>query len=116
MTYVLRYNNYTEATATSTTTSNNNNNSKIPLILLALALMAATAQLLWVVEKRIVPRVMLCTATAVLILALVLIAVLVPGPSMARRFFQSTTLPLLLLFMETSRLPASRPANEPCGS
>ena len=78
---------------------------KVPLYFLALALSIATLQLLWVVEKRAIPRVMLCTATAMLILVLLLVAILAPTPTMSRRFFQSTTLPLLLLFMETSKLP-----------
>jgi hypothetical protein len=83
---------------------------KIPLYFLAMALCVATLQLLWVVEKRVVPRVMLCTATSMLILVLILVAILAPTPTMSRRFFQSTTLPLLLLFMETSKLPARRSA------
>jgi hypothetical protein len=110
MAFVLRVNNY-NTTTDHNSGGNSSSSSRLPLILLALALASATAQLLWVVEKRIVPRVMLCTATAMLILSLVLIGVLVPGPTMARRFFQSTTLPLLLMFMETSRLPKATDAN-----
>jgi hypothetical protein len=78
--------------------------TKLPLYILAITVSLAALQLLWVVEKRVMPRVMLCTAVTVLILALALVAVLVPSPIMARRFFQSAALPLLFLFMETSRL------------
>jgi hypothetical protein len=81
--------------------------TKFPLLLLAILLTLAVAQQLWLVEKRAPPRLMLCTATAMLVLALAYLGVWAPTFMMARRFFQSTTLPLLLLLMETFRLPAT---------
>ena len=65
-------------------------------------LILGALQLLWVVQKRAVFRVMMCTATAMLVIALAIVAALAP-PSMGRRFFQSATFPFVLLFMETSR-------------
>ena len=73
-----------------------------PHTLLALALMVAAGQLLWVIDKQMVIRAMLCTATAMLVIALSIVGALAP-PAVGRRFFQSATLPLVLLFMETSR-------------
>ena len=71
-------------------------------VLLSIALILGALQLLWVVQKRAVFRVMMCTATAMLVIALAIVAALAP-PSMGRRFFQSATFPFVLLFMETSR-------------
>ena len=70
--------------------------------LVALALCLGCAQLLCMVHKENVLRVMACTAAAVVVAALAVAAAF--GPlHLARRFLQATVLPLLLLFAEASR-------------
>jgi hypothetical protein len=81
--------------------------------LLALVLILGAAQMLWVTQKRVMTRVMLCTATSMLVMALAIVGALTP-PYMGRLFFQSAALPLLLLFMESSSPAPPRGAPEHC--
>ena len=71
-------------------------------IVLAGALILGASQLLWVSQKRFMLRVMFCTATALMVMALATLGAVTPA-SMSRYFFQSSAMPLVLLFMETSR-------------
>ena len=93
--------NFSSSLASETGSSGSGHHSK-PHILLATALTLGCIQLLWVCEKRVVFRVMTCTSVAMLVIALSIIAAF-SSPHIARRFFQSATLPFLLLFMETTR-------------
>jgi hypothetical protein len=69
---------------------------------LALSLILAAAQLLWVAQKRVMLRVMFCTATAIMVMALAILGAVAPPP-LGCQFFQSSAMPLVLLFMETTR-------------
>lgn len=69
---------------------------------LALSLILGATQLLWVAQKRVVLRVMFCTATAITIIALAILGAVTPM-SLGCQFFQSAAMPLVLLFMETTR-------------
>ena len=73
---------------------------------LALALILGAAQLLWVAQKRVMLRVMFCTATAIMVMALAILGAVAPS-TMGLQFFQSAAMPLVLLFMETSRPDAA---------
>jgi hypothetical protein len=73
--------------------------------LFALALCLGCAQLLLMVHKGHVLRVMACTATAVMVSALALAAATTTSAPLARRFFQMAALPFVLLFLETARGP-----------
>ena len=75
--------------------------------LIALALFLGCAQLLLMVQKANVLRVMGCTAEAVIVAALALAGALTPGTGMGRRFFQAAVLPFVLLFMEASSSSSS---------
>jgi hypothetical protein len=69
---------------------------------LALSLILGAAQLLWVAQKRVMLRVMFCTATAIMVMALAILGAVAPPP-LGCQFFQSSAMPLVLLFMETTR-------------
>jgi hypothetical protein len=70
--------------------------------LVAVALCLGCTQLLIMVHKGNVLRVMACTAAAVVVAALAVASVLAPL-ALARRFFQSAILPFGLLFLEATR-------------
>ena len=69
---------------------------------LALSLILGAAQLLWVAQKRVMLRVMFCTATAIMVMAFAILGAVAP-PVLGCQFFQSSAMPLVLLFMETTR-------------
>ena len=69
--------------------------------LIALGLGMGCGQLLLMVHKGNVLRVMACTAAAVVVAALAIAAAFAPAV-MARRFFQAAVLPFAMLFMEAS--------------
>ena len=77
--------------------------------LAAAALCLGCAQLLLMLPKDHVLRVMACTAAAVMVAALALAAAFAPA-AFARRFFQAAALPFVLLFMETTRRVAHPPS------
>ena len=70
--------------------------------LFTLAICLGCIQLLLMVHKGHVLRVMACTAVAVMVSALALAAAAL-SPALARRFFQAAALPFVLLFLETAR-------------
>jgi hypothetical protein len=72
-------------------------------VLLSMALCLGSVQLLMVLHKGNVIRVMACTAAAVMVVVLAILGSAAPQ-HMAKRFFQSASFPFLLLFLETSRL------------
>jgi hypothetical protein len=71
--------------------------------LLSVALCLGSGQLLMVLHKGNVVRVMACTAAAVMVVVLAILGSVAPL-NMTKRFFQSAAIPFLLLFLETSRL------------
>jgi hypothetical protein len=76
--------------------------------LLSGALCIGSIQLLIVLDKGNVIRVMGCTAAAVMVIVLAILgSSAAQSPNTTKRFFQSSALPFLLLFLETSRCTSS---------
>jgi hypothetical protein len=72
--------------------------------LLSSALCIGSIQLLLVLDKGNVIRVMGCTTAAVMVIVLAILgSATAQSPNMTKRFFQSSALPFLLLFLEASR-------------
>ena len=72
--------------------------------LLSLTLCLGSFHLLLMMSKDNVIRIMTCTAAAATVILLSIAAVLTSSLSTARHFYQSTALPLLILYLETSRV------------
>jgi len=75
--------------------------------LLSAALCLGSGQLLMVLHKENVVRVMACTAAAVMVVVLAVLGSAAPL-NMTKRFFQSAAIPFVILFLETSRLKSPR--------
>ena len=75
-------------------------------VLVSSSLFLGCAQLLFMIHKRNVLRVMACTAAGVIVIALAFAAIFC-HPSFARRFFQAAALPFSMLFFEASRVRSS---------
>jgi hypothetical protein len=76
--------------------------SKSSHYILTSSICLGSLQLLIVLRKENVIRVMICTAIAVLVITLSMIAVVVPITT-GKRFYQSIGLPFAVLFLESSR-------------
>ena len=79
--------------------------------LLSAALCLGSCQLLMVLHKENVVRVMACTAAAVMVVVLAVLGSAAPL-NMTKRFFQSAAIPFVILFLETSRLKYTSPRQQ----
>jgi len=79
------------------------NVSQLPFFFLSSALSIGSLQLLFLLEKGSIFRVMFCTAIAVLVVTLCILAFQASSSVNGKRFYQTASFPFILLFFETTR-------------
>ena len=75
----------------------------VPFCILSLAFSLGCIQLLILLNKSSVVRVMVCTGTAVLVIILCVLAVHYSFSNNGKKFYQSASLPFLILYFETTK-------------
>jgi lipid-A-disaccharide synthase-like uncharacterized protein len=77
--------------------------SPLPFMFLSISFSLGCIQLLLLLNKNNVVRIMFCTASAVLIITLSILAFQNSASHTGKRFYQTLVFPFFLLFVETTR-------------
>ena len=75
----------------------------LPFFFLSLSFSLGSIQLLLLLRKTSILRIMFCTATAVSVITMCILAFQTSSLQNGKRFYQTTALPFMLLFFETTR-------------